>query len=473
MDRETLLRRAEMTGSWPPAISEASRLLAEAQITAVELTEACLERIAKHDRRINAFHRVLRDEALTAAKESDRRREVGRSRGPLDGIPVAVKDVIQVEGQPCTANSRLLENNVAAGDAEAVRRLRAAGAVIVGLVDTYEFAFGGRPTFDALFPPARNPWNDERGTGGSSSGCGAAVAAGFCLGAVGSDAGGSIRLPAALCGISGLKPTIGRVSTRGVVPLTFSLDTVGPMAWTAEDCALMLGAMAGYDSADPLSVDMPVPEFSAAASLRGVRIGYVRHFHAEDFEAPGDIRRAVDSVAEILAGCGAEVAEARLPPLMDFHAAGRLILPAEAFAIHEEALRSRWREFGPLARNRMMLGALVRAVDYLQAQRMRQELTEAVDAVLKDVDALVCAAMLTPAAPMDSAEPFPFLDAPMINVAFNLTDHPAVTVRCGFQDDGMPVGAQVAARRRDEATALRVADAYERAVGDRNRRPRL
>ena len=464
-----------MSVAFPPTIADAAVALAAGETTAVALTELCLARIDAYDGTVRAFHRVLRDTALAAARASDERRKAGIQYGRMDGIPVAVKDVMQVENQPCTANSRVLKHNIAPDDAEVVRRLRASGAVIVGIVDTYEFAFGGRPSYDALFPPAGNPWDVTKSTGGSSSGCGAAVAAGFCLGAVGSDAGGSIRTPAALCGTAGVKPTIGRVSTAGVVPLTFSLDTVGPLAQTVEDCALMLRAMAGYDPADQLSSDMDVPDYAAALTdrLDGLRIGMVRRFYAGDYDSPADIRRAYDAMADVLSDLGAEIVEADLPPLMDFHAVGRLILPAEAYAIHEETLQTRWADFGPLARNRMMLGAFVRSSDYLQAQRRRRELADAVEAAFTECDALVSAAMLTPAGPMDSTEPFPFLSAPMINVPFNLTDHPAVSVRCGFQDSGMPVGAQIVARRWDEAGALRVADAYERAAGWRTARVTL
>lgn len=461
-----------MTSPFPPTIANAAAQMAAGEQTSVALTQLCLDRIDALDGKIHAYHKVLRDEALAAAADSDARRAAGNARGALEGIPLAVKDVMQVVNHACTANSRVLQDNIATEDAAVIARLRDAGAVILGIVDTYEFAFGGRPTYDALFPPACNPWDVTKSTGGSSSGCGAAVAAGLCLGAVGSDAGGSIRTPAALCGTAGIKPTIGRVPASGVVPLTFSLDTVGPLTQTVEDCALMLQAMAGYDAADQLSADMPVPDYAAALTDRtdGLRIGIVRRFYAEDYETPVDIAAAYDAMAAVFEGLGAEVMDADLPPLMDFHAVGRLMLPSEAYAIHEETLQTRWTEFGPLARNRMMLGAFVRSSDYLQAQRCRRELADAVDAALEDCDALVAPAMLTPAGPMDSDEAFPFLAAPMINVPFNLTDHPAVSVRCGFQDSGMPVGAQIVARRWDEAGALQVAHAYEQAAGWRDAR---
>ena len=464
-----------MTLPFPPTIAEASARLAAGDVTAADLTDLCLARIDAFDGAINAYHIVLADEARAAAADSDRRNTAGKALGPLDGIPIAVKDVMQVGNHPCTANSRVLRDHVGPEEATVIARLRASGAVILGIVDTYEFAFGGRPTYDALYPPACNPWDPTRSTGGSSSGCGAAVAAGLCLGAVGSDAGGSIRTPAALCGTAGVKPTIGRISTAGVLPLTFSLDTVGPLAQTVEDCALLMQAMSGYDPGDQLSADRPVPDYAAALPNRldGLKIGIARRFYREDYDTPEDIADAYDAAADTLRDLGADVINADLPPLMDFHAVGRLMLPSEAYAIHEENLKNRWEEFGPLARNRMMLGAFVRSSDYLQAQRFRRELADAVDALFVACDALVAPAMLTPAGPMDSTEAFPFLAAPMINVPFNLTDHPAVSVRCGFQKTGMPIGVQFVGRRWDEAGALGVAHAYEQAAGWRDTRAGL
>ena len=464
-----------MTLAFPPTIAEAAADMAANDLKAVDLTKLCLDRIDAFDGVINAYHKVLRDEALDAAAASDARRAAGKTLGRLDGIPLAVKAVIQIENHACTANSQVLRDNTADKDAAVIARLRSAGAVLLGIVDTYEFAFGGRPTYEALFPPACNPWDTTKSTGGSSSGCGAAVAAGLCLGALGSDAGGSIRTPAALCGTAGIKPTIGRVTTSGVVPLTFSLDTVGPIAQTVEDCALMLQAIAGFEASDQLSADVSVPDYAAALKdrLDGLTIGIVRSFYRDDFGVPRDIASAYDGMQPVLESLGAQVIDVRLPPLMDFHAVGRLMLPSEAYAIHEDKLQNRWEDFGRLARNRMMLGAFVRSSDYLQAQRRRRELADLVDAVFEECDALVAPAMLTPAAPMASDEPFPFLTAPMVNVPFNLTDHPAVSVRCGFQDSGMPVGAQIVTRRWDEAGALLVGNAYERAEEWRLARPQI
>lgn len=458
-----------------PTLAKAARQIGAGAMSPVALTEACLDRIARFDPRINAFHLVMAEEARRAAAAAEDEIRAGRYRGPLHGIPIGLKDVFYMKGYRTTANSRVLRDFEAGEDATVIRRLKEAGAVLIGLLNTYEFTFGGRPTFEALYPPARNPWDVSRSTGGSSSGSGAAVAAGFCLGALGTDAGGSVRTPAALTGIAGMKPTYGRVSAFGDIPLSFSFDCVGPMAWTSEDCALMLQAIAGYDPRDPTSADTPVPDYAAAldGDLAGLRVGMIRHFYTGDFAAPDEIVSAIDGIGETLASLGARVAEVTLSPLADWHAVGRILLPAEAYAIHEENLQNRWHEFGPLARNRMMLGSLVRAADYIQAQRRRSELTAEMERVFESFDIVVTAAMLVPQPPIDDTAPFPYLDAPMVVVPFNLTLHPCQAVRAGFFADGMPIGAQIAGRHWDEATVLRVAHAFEMAAGLLDRRPVL
>lgn len=462
-----------MTPGPPPTVARAAAMLRSGETTSAALTETCLARIAALDGRLHAFHVVAADEARAAARLADEERGRGVDRGPLHGIPLALKDVFYWKGRKTTSNSRAMRGFEAADDAAAVARLKEAGAVLLGQLNTYEFTFGGRPTFDAPFPPALNPWNPARITGGSSSGSGAAVAAGLCLGALGTDAGGSIRLPAAFTGVAGLKPTYGRVSAYGDMPLTFSFDCVGPMAWTSEDCALMLQVLAGHDPRDPASARVPVPDYAAGLGrgAAGLRVGMIRHFYTSDFAAPAAVAAAVDNVGAVLARLGAEVETVELPPLLDWHAVGRVLIPAEAFAIHEERLQTRWEEYGRLARNRLMLGGLLRAVDYVQAQRRRAELADALEAAFERCDVVVTAGMLTPAPPLDDAEPFPFLDAPTIGVPFNLTASPCHVVRAGFFEDGMPIGAQIAGRHWQEATVLRAAHAFETAAGLLDRRP--
>ncbi|NKB19034.1 MAG: amidase [Alphaproteobacteria bacterium] len=458
-----------------PTIVEAARQIKAGMLSPVALVETCLERIEKYDSTINAFHTVFIDEARKAAKQAEKEIESGNYRGPLHGIPVGLKDVFYLKGYKTTSNSRVMEDFEADEDAAVVTRLRDAGAIFMGQLNTYEFTFGGRPTFNALYPPARNPWDIARSTGGSSSGSGAAVAAGFCLAALGSDAGGSIRTPSAFCGVAGMKATFGRVSAFGDLPLSFSFDCVGPMTWTSEDSALMLQALAGYDERDPGSVETSVPDYVTPLndSVRGLKVGMLRHFYTTDYDAPTEIVDAIDGVGETLKGLGAIVGEINVSPLIDWHAVGRVILPAEAYAIHEENLQNRWEEFGPLARNRMMLGSLVRAVDYIQAQRRRTELLEEIESALAEYDVIITTAMLTPQPPLDDKAPFPFLDVPMIAVPFNLTLHPVQTVRAGFFDDGMPIGAQIVGRNWDEATVLQVAHAFEKEAGFLKRFPDL
>lgn len=446
-----------------PTISEAAKRIQKGILMPSALTEKCLARIEAYEPKIHAFHKIFSDEARAAARQADDEIKAGDYRGPLHGIPIALKDVFYMKGYKTTSNSRVMKDFSADIDATVITRLKDAGAILMGQLNTYEFTFGGRPTFEALFPPARNPWNLTKSTGGSSSGSGAAVAAGFCLGALGSDAGGSIRTPAAFNGIAGLKPTFGRVSAYGDMPLSFSFDCVGPMAWNSEDCALMLQSLAGYDSQDPGSVDTPVPNYASGLNegIKGLKIGLIRHFYTGDFEAPYEIVKAIDGVGQTLNNLGATVEEVQLSPLDDWHAVGRIILPAEAYAIHEKRLQTQWEEYGPLVRNRMMLGSLVRAVDYIQAQRRRKELLSEMETALSEFDVVVTTAMLTPTPPLDDKAPFPFLDVPMIAVPFNLTLHPCHTIRAGFFDDGMPIGAQIAGRYWDEATVLRVAHTFE------------
>jgi len=458
-----------------PTLAEAADLIRRGALSPVDLTEACLGRIQKYDGMVNAFHNVMSSEARSAAARATEEIAQGRYRGPLHGIPIGLKDVFYMQGHKTTSNSRLMLDFEAQEDATVVRRLKDAGAVLIGQLNTYEFTFAGRPCFDAPFPPARNPWALHRSTGGSSSGSAAAIAAGFCLGALGTDAGGSIRTPAALNGVAGLKPTLGRVSAQGDMPLTFSLDCVGPMAQNSRDCALMLQVIAGYDEKDPMSADEPVEDYCSALDdgVKGLKVGMIRRFYTRDFSSPPQIVAAVDGIGETLANLGAEVGEITLSPLMDWHAVGRIMLPAEAYAIHEERLQTRANDYGRLTRNRLMLGAMIRAVDYIQAQRRRAELLAELEAALEIYDVVVTAGMLVPAAPLDDKEPFPYLDVPMIAVPFSLTGHPAHGVRAGFFADGMPIGAQIAGRNWDEATVLRVAHAFEAAAGLLDRKPDL
>jgi aspartyl-tRNA(Asn)/glutamyl-tRNA(Gln) amidotransferase subunit A len=342
---------------------------------------------------------------------------------------------------------------------------------MLGKTATHEFAMGG-PSFDLPWPPARNPWNTDHFTGGSSSGTGAAVAAGFILGGSGSDTGGSIRLPAAYCGVTGLKPTYGRVSRHGVLPLAYSLDHVGPLAWSAEDCAILLQAMAGHDPADPASAAAAVPDYRAALrpDLRGLRIGVVRHFFESDYRIDAEAQSAIDAALATMRGLGGELLEIRLSPLQDYGACGWLILIGESWAVHEKVMRERFVDYGRMMRNRVVLGAFLGAADYVQALRLRRALGEEMAAAMRDVDVLVTGITPGEAPRIDEKPGYESFQRPLM-MPFNVTGQPSMAVRCGISTKGLPLSLQIAGKPFDEATVLRVGHAYEQATGWHQRRP--
>ncbi len=457
-----------------PTIAEASRLIAQKKLSPVELTGICLDRIRALDPVLHAFIRVTEDRALTEARAAEQRVMSGAAKGRLDGIPIAHKDIYGTAGIATTGHSRLLETFVPDQDATSVAKLAAAGTVMLGKLATHEFAMGG-PSFDLPWPPARNPWNPERFTAGSSSGTGAAVAAGLILGGTGSDTGGSIRGPAALCGISGIKPTYGRVSRAGVLPLAYTLDHAGPMAWTAEDCALLLQAMAGHDPADPASAEREVPHFTADLSrgVKGLRVGVVRHFFETDNPASPATRAGIDDALDYFRREGAEVREVTLSPLADYHAVCFLIIIAEAYALHRPWLRTRFAEYGELLRDRLALAALMSGPDYVQTIRRRRVLCQEMKAAMADLDILVSAAQPTEAPPIDAVPKWTMLDRPNLTSPFNVTGYPAISVCTGFGEGGLPVSMQLVAKPFQEQTVFRIAHAYETATDWRNRRPEL
>ncbi len=461
------------SAEFPPTIAEAARLIAGRQLSPVELTMACLARIDALDRRISSFLLTRPEAALAEAAAAEQEILRGDYRGPLHGIPIAHKDIVETAGIRTTAHSKLLRDFVPRRDATIVRRLAAAGTIMLGKTATHEFAMGG-PSFDLPWPPARNPWNTDHFTGGSSSGTGAAVAAGLILGGSGSDTGGSIRLPAAYCGVTGLKPSYGRVSRHGVLPLAYSLDHVGPLAWTVEDCAILLQAIAGYDPADPASAAVAVPDYRAALreDLRGVRIGVVRHFFESDYEIDDEARAAIDAALETMRTLGAELREIRLSPLQDYGACGWLILIAESWAVHEKVMRKRFRDYGKMMRNRVVLGAFLGAGDHVQALRLRRELADEMDAAMRDLDVLVTGITPGEAPRLDEKPGFESFQRPLM-MPFNVTGQPALAVRCGLSARGLPLALQIAGKPFDEASVLRVGHAYERATRWRGQRPPL
>ncbi|HEX5322018.1 MAG TPA: amidase [Stellaceae bacterium] len=456
-----------------PTLAEAGRQLAAGEVSPVELTETALARAAALNPRLDAFIEITADRARAAARRAEREISGGRRRGPLHGIPYGLKDIYDAAGLRTTAHSRLLLDNIAATDAETTARLEAAGMILVGKLATHEFATGG-PAWDLPFPPAKNPWNTAHFTGGSSSGSGAAVAAGIVALAMGSDTGGSIRLPAAYCGTVGLKPTYGRVSRRGVAPLCYSLDTAGPLTWTVEDAALALQVLAGYDPRDPGSADVAVPDYTAGLrrGVTGLRIGYARAF-SEDGKVGAEQSAALDKTAEVLKALGAEVIEVTLPPNDHFQACARTISHSESFAIHAEDLRKRPEMYARVTRERLSLGAFVTARQYVQAQRLRRILTNRVDALFERCDVLLAAIIPGPAPVLEETDTNPWRNPQPLASVFNVTGHPCIAQLCGFAANGLPLSAQFIGRAFDEATVLRAGHAYEQAAGWIARRPAL
>ena len=456
-----------------PSLAEASAGIAAGTLSPVALTEAALARIAALDPKLNAFITLTGDRARQAAAVAEAEIKAGKKRGPLHGIPYALKDIYDVAGVRTTAHSKLLIDNVAREDAITTAKLEAAGMVLLGKLSTHEFARGG-PTDVLPFPNAKNPWNTAHFAGGSSSGSGVAVASGMVGLAMGSDTGGSIRLPATFCGVVGMKATYGVISRRGVVPLSFTLDHAGPLTRTVEDCALAMQVLAGYDPGDPGSAREAVPDYSAdlQKGVAGLTIGRAR---AYDIEAGVDaeMMAAVDAAAEKWRALGATIVDVVLPSKQRMDACIQTILLAEGFAIHGEWLRTRPQDYGRVTRERLMMGAFVTGGEYVQAQRLRRIITAEVDAVLAGCDAILCAGNPTAAPRVVDVDEGPFRRSHPITGPFHATGHPGLALPCGFGASGLPLGLQLIGRSYGEAMLLRIAQAYEDVAGWLARRPEL
>jgi aspartyl-tRNA(Asn)/glutamyl-tRNA(Gln) amidotransferase subunit A len=434
-------------------------------ISPLEVTRAMLERIERIDPEVHAYITVTADFALRQAKQAEEALTGGEDLGPLHGVPVALKDLYATKAIRTTAHSKVLIDWLPEADSKAASRLHEAGAVLLGKLAMHEFAFG-TTGFDLPFEPARNPWDLARVTGGSSSGSGAALAAGLCYGALGSDTGGSIRNPAALCGIVGLKPTYGRVSRRGVVPLSWSLDHVGPMARSVEDCALILQAIAGYDAEDPASADTPVPDYMQGLNdgVPGLRLGVPRDWFSEGEGTDPEVLPAFDAALNVLEGLGARVVSLDAKPFITARAALMLIMIAEAYAYHEQTLKTHPQDLSPAVRSRAREGAFISAADYINAQRARSVITSQLQALLKDVDVIASPSAAQPAERFEEQDLDRRYRLPSYTPVYNLTGLPAISVPCGFTSAGLPIGLQLAGRAFDEATVLRAAQAYESAT---------
>ncbi len=456
-------------------IAEAGHMLARGKITSTALTEAFLERIAKVDGKLHSYITVTGDLARAAARQADLEMKGGARRGPMHGIPVALKDIYETAGVRTTGHSALRMDYVPAIDAETVRRLKDAGAVILGKLGTHEFA-NGAMTPDQPFPAVLNPWNTAYQPGGSSSGSGTAVAAQLCMGAMGSDTGGSIRNPAGFCGTAGIKPTYGLVSRCGIYPLSFSLDTAGPLAWTTEDCALMLDVLAGHDPNDQASAKTAKVDYGAACRrpIKGLRIALARGWHEGKASVTPDMKKAIDEAVRVLKDLGATVDEVVFPDIWDYHICGRTIITVEAHAIHRQEVIETPEKFGYTTRRRFQLGAFLTAEQYISALRFRRQLTLDTRAAMRGYDLVLTANHWGAPDKFEEPQPiFHFFGKPSLTMPFNVTGQPAATICCGFGSDGFPLSFQLAGRAFDEASVFAAGSAYERATAWRSRRPAL
>ena len=461
------------------SVTDLARMIATKEVSPVEVVRAHLDRIARLDGTLHAFITVCGEAAIEAARAAESAVTSGQPLGPLHGVPIGLKDLVDTRGVRTTGGSKIFADRVPDADATVTTRLTAAGAIVLGKLNMHEFAYGPEG-LNEHYGQTRNPWDPAvaRAPGGSSSGSAAAVAAGMAPAALGSDTGGSIRIPASLCGITGLKPTYGRVSRAGVLPLAWSMDHVGPMARSAADCALLLGPMAGYDPADASTSVLPVPDYTAALGrdVKGLRIGMLRGMFAEGL-APG-LAAAMEGAARQLQALGAVVDDVTLPHATHVAAASLAVVACEALAYHAEWMRTRPQDYQRDVRERLFTGAFVTGVQYLRGQQIRALVRAEVDEALARRDVLLAPSTPLAAPPLGAREAA--VDGGTTDVRgallrftrpFNFSGHPACSVPCGFTADGLPLGMQIVGRPFDEVTVLRVADAWQRATDWHTRRP--
>lgn len=456
-------------------IAEAASKMRSRDLSPVELAQAHLDRIAALDSTLNSYITVLDERALEQARTAEAAFASGTVAGPLQGVPVAVKDLAYTRGIRTTGGSKILADFIPDYDATVIEKLEGAGAVLLGKLNLLEFAMGGTME-NVHYGATRNPWNTGHFPGGSSSGSGASVAGGLAMGALGTDTGGSVRGPAHHCGIAGLKPTYGRVSRYGVVPLSWSLDHVGPMTRTVEDCAIMLQAIAGHDPRELASSRAPVDDYTTHLKdgVRGFRIGVMRHdfFHDLNDHVSSGIEAALDVFSEL----GAALQDVALERPMDGRALYTAIVYPEAMAYHLEWMRTRIEDYGPNCRSRLEQGAGYMATQYVEAQQARRMMLDDYMRLLRDVNVLALPSSGSPAPRFDEGTG---ADVPGRTVArqftnpMNLTGLPALVLPVGFADNGLPVTMQLVGRPFDEATVLRAAWAYEQAAGWHLRHPDL
>lgn len=439
-------------------IAEASDLLRRKQISPVEITRSCLNRIEELNPTINAFITIMHDSAMAQAREAENEIRAGNWRGPLHGIPIGLKDLIDTAGVKTTCASALFAERVPTEDAEVVRRLKSAGAVLIGKQNMQEFAYGGTSA-SSYFGAVHNPWDNERIAGGSSGGSAAAVVTGMCFGALGTDTGGSVREPAAFCGIVGLKPTYGRVSTRGVFPLSPSLDHVGPLCRNVTDIALLLQAIAGYDKLDATSVDWPVESYKDTLNTKP-RIGIVRRPFFDDLDP--EIEIAINEALKQVSHVSTDMLEVDLP------ATPSAVQAPEVYAVHSKYFTSSPELYGPWIRERLRQAATVDVVSYVQARQELDRVRRLVPEVFAKVDFLVTPT--TPVPPITLREamemsPDPAGELWLRNTRpFNAYGLPTISIPCGFTQAGLPIGLQISGPHFGEASLLSFAYAFEQTI---------
>jgi aspartyl-tRNA(Asn)/glutamyl-tRNA(Gln) amidotransferase subunit A len=461
------------------SLTAVAKAIADKKISSHEATRSCLHRIAQWQPRLNAFMGLEAEQALKAADEADAALAKGNAKGVLHGVPLAHKDMYYEAGKVVTCGSKIRRDFVATTTATALQRIKDAGTVRLGTLQMAEFAYG--PTgHNAHYGPVRNPWNVDHITGGSSSGSGSAVAARLTFAALGSDTGGSVRMPAHFCGVTGLKTTVGRVSRAGAMPLSQSLDTVGPLAQSAEDCALLMGLMAGADPQDPTAVNLPVPDYVAATkgSLKGIRIGVPTAFYVDDLDS--EVARVLDETVATLKREGADIVKVELPDQRQLASASQLVLAVEAAAFHKRWMIERLEDYGAQTRMRLENGLAVPGVTYLEAMRWRGPALSAHNVAVADVDAVIAPVSPIPAPTIAESDVGggPGAEAVIQRLTrftrpVNYLGVPSLSIPSGFTRSGLPVGMQLIGRSFDEATLLRIGAAFQRATDFHARVPNL
>jgi aspartyl-tRNA(Asn)/glutamyl-tRNA(Gln) amidotransferase subunit A len=461
------------------SLTAVAKAIAEKTVSSHEVTRSCLHRIAQWQPRLNAFMALEAEQALKAADEADAALAKGNAKGVLHGVPLAHKDMYYEAGKVVTCGSKIRRDFVATTTSTALQRIKDAGTIRLGSLQMAEFAYG--PTgHNAHFGAVHNPWNVDHITGGSSSGSGSAVAARLTFAALGSDTGGSVRMPAHFCGVTGLKTTVGRVSRAGAMPLSHSLDTVGPLARSAEDCALLMSLMAGADPEDPTAVNLPVPDYMAAtkSSLKGIRIGVPTAFYVDDLDA--EVARVLDETVATLKREGAEIVKVELPDQRQLSSASQLVLAVEAAAFHKRWMIERLDDYGPQVRMRLENGLAVPAVTYLEAMRWRGPALSAHNAATAGVDAVIAPVSPIPAPTIAESDVGGGAGAEAViqrltrfTRPVNYLGVPSLSIPSGFSRNGLPVGMQLIGRSFDEATLLQIGAAFQRATDFHDRVPKL